>query len=466
MSDSEQSITGRQRRRTSIPVLILALAAMLGGCGTQGTKTDTTPSHAKSNEQEIVDKHALEMLTHNDLANAEEIVIPPEPIWTRLRSGFSLDVVEHPRVAQEIRRLQRYPNAYRAMMARSEPYLHHILNEIDAAGLPYELALLPAVESGFRPEIYSTSGAAGLWQFMPATGKMLGLKQDWWVDRRRTVRASTQAAINYLKQLNERFDGDWALTLAAYNAGAGTVSRAIRRAERKGGKTDFWSLDLPGETDQYVPRLLALCAVVTDPEHYALDLPEILDQPYFVVADTAGQIDLNVAAELAEMSVEELLALNAGHRRWASSPDGPHELLMPADNAELFKTALADLPTDKRLRWQRHAIKPGDTLSQIARRYGVTADVIRQANNLKGSSIRAGRHLKIPLSDGANFTTTASNGNAKQRLKYRVRKGDSLYKIARRFQVSIADLKRWNQVGRYIRPGERITVFIDPDADT
>ncbi len=139
---------------------------------------------------------------------------------------------------------------------------------------------------------------------------------------------------------------------------------------------------------------------------------------------------------------------------------------MPADNAELFKTALADLPTDKRLRWQRHAIKPGDTLSQIARRYGVTADVIRQANNLKGSSIRAGRHLKIPLSDGANFTTTASNGNAKQRLKYRVRKGDSLYKIARRFQVSIADLKRWNQVGRFIRPGERITVFIDPDADT
>lgn len=466
MSDSEQSIIRRQRRRANSLILILSITATLAGCGTQGTKPDASAVQASEQEQEIVGQHELEMLAHKDLGNADDVVIPPEPIWTRLRSGFSLDVVEHPRVAQEIRRLQRYPNAYRAMMARSEPYLYHILNEIEAAGLPTELALLPAVESGFRPEIYSTSGAAGLWQFMPATGKMLGLKQDWWSDRRRTVRASTGAAIKYLKQLNERFDGDWALTLAAYNAGAGTVSRAIRRAERKGGKTDFWSLDLPGETDQYVPRLLALCAVVSNPDRYALDLPEILDQPYFVVADTEGQIDLNVAAELAGMSVEELLALNAGHRRWASSPEGPHELLMPAENAERFATALLELPEDKRLRWQLHAIKGGDTLSQIARRYGVTVDVIRQANHLKGSSIRAGRRLKIPLSDGANFTTAASNGNAKQRLKYRVRKGDSLYKIARRFQVSIADLKRWNQVGRYIRPGERITVFIDPDADT
>jgi membrane-bound lytic murein transglycosylase D len=385
-------------------------------------------------------------------------------IWSRLRRGFRLGVPRHTRVEREINRLRHSPNAFRALMARSEPYLYHILNELEATGLPAELALLPAVESGFRPHVYSADGAAGLWQFMPATGRMLGLDQDWWFDQRRTVRASTTAAIVYLNRLNERFSGDWLLTLAAYNAGAATVSRAIRTADRRGEPGDYWSLDLPSETDHYVPRLLALVAVVADPESYGLDLPAVLDRPYFAIADTGGQIDLNVAADLAGIEVEELFALNAGHKRWASRPDGPHELLLPIDKVAHFEQVVGDLPEDRRLRWRHHRIRRGDTLSRIARDYGVGIAAIRETNGLHDARILAGEDLIIPLSDSLTLGEADSKRFSRQRLHYRVRKGDSLYAIARRFQVSINDLKRWNRVGRYIRPGERLTLFVDPDA--
>ena len=177
------------------------------------------------------------------------------------------------------------------------------------------------------------------------------------------------------------------------------MNRAISRAGHRGEATDFWSLDLPGETDRYVPRLLALSAIVADPDTYGFDLPEISDQPYFAAASTGGQIDLNVAAELADMPVEELLALNAGHKRWASRPDGPHELLLPVDRVERFEFAVATLPKDERMRWQRYRIQSGDSLSRIARQHGVTVQAIRRSNGLKDSRIRAGRDLLIPMSE-------------------------------------------------------------------
>lgn len=385
-------------------------------------------------------------------------------IWQRLAQGFQLTEIHHPRIEHEIARLRRSPVAFHALMARSEPFLFHILERIEAASLPAELALLPAVESGFRAHVYSPTGAAGLWQFMPATGSMLGLDQDWWYDRRRAISPATDAAIAYLSKLNRRFDGDWLHTLAAYNAGAGTVGRAIRRATRREEPTAFWSLDLPGETDRYVPRLLAMAAIVRDPDAHGVTLPEIANRPYFIAVDTGGQIDLNIAAELAGIPVEDLLRINAGHKRWASRPNGPHRLLLPVDKVAGFTRSLAALPEDQRLRWRRHLIVRGDSLSRIARQYGVTVNAIRESNGLKDSRIRAGKDLLIPLSESVTLASTASNQQARQRLRYRVRKGDSLYKIARRFQVSIADLKKWNRVGRYIRPGENLTVFIDPDA--
>ena len=451
MPDSDQSGTRRQCPKPSLLMLAALSALTLTGCVNQGIRPHQ--------DLRVAPTPATGTPIHQPVVEQDDAII-----WDRLRRGFQLEHIQHPRVDHEIRRLQRSPNAFRALMVRSEPYVYHILGEFEEAGIPTELALLPAVESGFRPHVYSPDGAAGLWQFMPATGQMLGLRQDWWFDQRRTVRFSTRAAIDYLQRLNRRFQGDWLQTLAAYNAGAGTVGKAIRRAERRKEATDFWSLDLPGETDRYVPRLLAIAAIVADPEAYGLNLPEIPNQPYFAVAATGGQIDLNVAAQAAGMPVERLLALNAGHKRWASRPDGPHELLLPVTQVEHFETSLASLPDDQRLRWQHYRIKPGDSLSRIARQHGVTIKAIRRVNGLKDSRIRAGRDLVIPLSDSTTFASTSSNALSRQRLRYRVRKGDSLYTIARRFQVSVTDLKRWNRVGRYIRPGEKLTVFIDPDA--
>jgi membrane-bound lytic murein transglycosylase D len=409
------------------------------------------------------------------VAAAEPVESPPpampsaefiadREIWLRLREGFRLRPGSHPRIDREIRRLQRSPSAFQGLMERSRPYLHYILDAVEQAGLPTELALLPAVESGFRVHVYSPDGAAGLWQIMPATGGMLGLKRDWWFDGRRTVRASTTAAIAYLQKLETRFSGNWEYALAAYNAGARTVGRAIQRAKRRGEATDFWSLDLPGETDRYVPRLFALTAIIAEPEKYGMVLPEIVDRPFFVAVDTGGQIDLTIAAQLADIPVEQLLQLNAGHKRWASRPGEPHELLVPVGKAEGFQAALAQLSADERLRWQRHTVVRGDSLNRIARQYEVSVAAIRHTNHLKDSRIRAGKVLLIPLSETVGFANTASNPLARQRLRYLVRKGDSLYTIARRFQVSIADLKRWNRLGRYIYPGERLTLFIEPDA--
>lgn len=459
-SDSDQSGYHRQRRSTRISLILLILALVLTGCAGQGLKTDRAGSEAPVTSTKAAADRVSEPTgtSASDVAEAGEDVI-----WVRLRRGFRLEHISHPRINREIRRLQRSPDAFRALMARSEPYIYYILGEVEAAGMPSELALLPAVESGFRPYVYSPDGAAGLWQFMPATGRMLGLEQDWWYDNRRSVQASTGAATVYLDQLQRRFSGDWLHALAAYNAGARTVNRSIHRATRRSEKTDFWSLDLPGETDRYVPRLLAIAAVVADPGAYGLELPQIENRAYFAATGTGGQIDLNVAAQLAGIPVEDLLALNAGHKRWASRPDGPYELLLPVGKVEQFESALATLPDDQRVRWRLYRVKPGDSLNRIARRQGVTAEAIRRSNGLRDSRIRAGRDLLIPLSDSVAPGRPGSNALARQRLRYRVRKGDSLYTIARRFQVSVTDLKRWNRVGRYIRPGEKLTVFIDPD---
>ena len=463
--DFEQSPDHRQAaHRSRSGAAILVVAVLLSGCAGNALRHDPA-TRAGDAEEELPLTAAMATSEEGEPIDQDDGQVQPTPlIWERLRAGYRLDAIQHKRINAEVRRLQRSPPAFFGLMARGQPYLHHILNEIDQAGLPTELALLPAIESGFRPHAYSPDGAAGLWQFMPATGRMMGLKQDWWFDKRRALRASTRAAIAYMNQLNARFDGDWLHTLAAYNAGSAKVGRAIRRAAKRGERTGFWSLDLPGETDRYVPRLLALARVVADPQAYGLELPDIPDEPYFTIANTAGQIDLNVAANIAGMPVEELLGLNAGHRRWATRPEGPHELLLPSAKAEAFEVTVSAMDADQRLRWQRHRIRPGDSLNRIARKYGVTVDAIRRANGLQDSRIRAGQDLLIPLSDLLTLASGKSNQQARQRLRYRVRKGDSLYTIARRFQVSVKDLRRWNRVGRYIHPGERLTVFVDPDA--
>jgi membrane-bound lytic murein transglycosylase D len=436
------------------------MLTLLGGCMSSPSKDKNTGVVVPRDNPPVV----LSDDYFNPLGLSRPEVQPKIPeetdLWKLLTQGYQLRDVKHPDIDRELKLFQARGDSLTRQLRKGEPYLYYILQEVKQRGMPAELALLPGVESGFRPTAYSRHGAAGLWQFMPATGRYFGLKQDWWYDARRDPVASTNAALNYLQKLNRRFEGDWLLAIAAYNAGGGTVARAIRKNLEKDLPVDFWSLNLPAETREYVPRLLALARIIDQPARYGLVLPPIDNDPRFVKVEIGEQIDLKVAARLADMNPDELLQLNAGFNRWATHPEGPHYLLLPAEKASGFAEKLAVLPEDQRMRWTRYHIQPGDNLGRIARKHGVTVKALMQANHLKNHRIRAGSHLLIPLSSGttaiAAFNATPG---AKRKLRYRVRKGDSLYAIARQFGVKIADLKKWNRLASdHLRPGQKLTV--------
>ena len=325
---------------------------------------------------------------------------PVGNLWTGLRSGFVLPAGRSGPVQAQLDRFARNPGNVERIMQRGTPYLYHILSEINQRGLPTELALLPAVESAFDPFAQSPRGAAGLWQFMPRTASGLGLKQDAWYDGRRDVIAATAAALDYLTQLQQRFDGDWLLALAAYNAGPTRVQRAIRYNRKHGKPVDFWHLQLPRETRDYVPRLLALRTLITTPAIYGLTLPAVMDSPYFSVLDSGGSLDLAVAARLAGVSVAEIRRLNPALTRQTVRRGGPHRLLIPAARAVTFRTQLAALAEQQRVQWVRHHISAGDTLSAIAQHYRIGIARLRQFNELPDSRIKAGDLLIVPVARG------------------------------------------------------------------
>ena len=267
--------------------------------------------------------------------------------------------------------------------------------------MPLELALLPVVESAFDPFAHSPRYASGLWQFIPSTGRIYGLDQDWWLDGRRDVLSATRAALDHLEDLHEEFDGDWFLALAAYNSGAGNVRRAIARNLRKGLPTDFFHLELRNETRAYVPKLLAIAQVAVAPERYGVAIPAIPNEPYFARVDAGGQVDLGRVANLSGIPLAELRALNPQYNRWVTAPAGPYDLLVPASAEQRCREALATLPPSERVRFERHRVRPGDTLYAISLRYRVPVAVLRTLNRIRGSLIHPGQELLVPVPRGA-----------------------------------------------------------------
>ena len=307
-----------------------------------------------------------------------------EDLWNRLRHGFALDHdIDNARVQAQLDWYVRHPKYIQRVVERGRRYLYYILSETEKRNLPSEFALLPVVESAFDPFAYSHGRASGLWQFIPSTAKYFGLTQSWWHDDRRDIIASTDAALEYLERLSERFEGDYTLALAAYNSGGGTVSSAIRRNLKANRPTDFWSLELPRETRHYVPKLIALAKIFDHPEAYGLELPPLKNEPYFEVVDTGSQLDLAQAAELAQVDIDEIYLLNPSYNRWATHPDGPHRLLVPREKAEAFRTALANFPVEQRVSWQNYKVRSGDSLITIARRFHSVGDPTGQQTELR-----------------------------------------------------------------------------------
>jgi membrane-bound lytic murein transglycosylase D len=305
------------------------------------------------------------------------------------------------------------------------------------------------------------------------TGQRFGLKQDWWYDGRRDVLESTDAALDYFEYLHGFFDGDWLLAIAAYNAGEGTVGRAVRANRRAGEPTDFWHLDLPRQTEHYVPRLLALRAIVREPAAHGIALPSLPVEEALAVVEAPGQVDLAVAAEMADLSLETLYRYHAGLNRWATPPDGPHRIAVPADRAARLRAAIAEREQPM-VRWQRHAVAGGETLSGIAEAYDTNVPALQRANDLRGSFLRVGQNLIVPTASRGDAAyalslenrreNARSNGPAgRHRVDYRVRSGDTFWTIARRHDVSVERLAAWNDMapGDPIHPGQRLAVWVE-----
>lgn len=519
--------------RTSIVIFI---SVFLAACNL--TKPQSATSYANVDAPELLSTSQPTAVANNTAPVASTLDIEDKNLWDRIRQQYKLDnTIQNRRIQSQLNWYKKHQSYLDRVSKRAERYLYFIAEQVDVRDIPGEMALLPIVESAFDPFAYSHGRASGVWQFIPSTGRIYKLQQDWWYDGRRDIRRSTIAALKFLKGLSREFKGDWMLALAAYNSGAGTVRKAIRKNKRKGLPTDFWSLSLPKETRAYVPKLIALARLIGNPAAHNMTLPFIPDKPYFAVIDTGSQMDLSQAAQMAEVDLEEIYKLNPQYNQWATSPNGPHEILVPVEKQEIITKNLAELPVNQRIKWQRYKVKSGDSVISIAKRFHTTPEALKQVNPIRKSLVRIGDMLLIPTAFNSQKSYAYSAGNrlnkkqsrtkgskgsfkinhrvmagdsfwslAKQhkvsvgriaswngmspkdplkpgqklviwskaklvkkdrdiirKIRYRVRNGDSLHRIADKFNVKVKDIKRWNQMSKkkYLQPGDELILYVD-----
>ena len=438
---------------------------------TQETRTaGNNPGARQTRVRPAVTAAARKPRPDNSSTDEQDLPSHANTVWYRVSNGLQFAQDYHnEQIDEEINWFRSNPSYVAEVTERATPFIYEIVQEVERRGLPLELALLPVVESAFNPMARSSQSAAGLWQFMAPTASSLGLKRDWWYDGRHDPMASTSAALDYLELLYAQFDNDWLLALAAYNAGQGNVQRAIRRNQQRGRATDFWSLPLPQETRRHVPRLLGLAHVMADPDLFELTLSPTPDQPYLAAYDVGSQIDLGLVATLAELESERVYQFNPGYLQWATHPDGPHTVWLPVESLPVFEKNLAALG-DSRLTWDRYVIQRGDTLSGIASRFGTQVGVLQQINNISGSRIVMGDSLLIPRAYRAgeplptpSVVLAAANSQPVPAGQYTVRSGDSLWRIANRYRLTIDELARWNSIAinSVLRLGQRLR--LEPD---
>ena len=489
------------RINTLTAITCIGILAMLSGCTTTGSTDRSTAQSQTTALQSLrlsdVD-HSLAAPTSGDDSGFARIEIPNQPLvsqaidltsdtddlFLRIRNGFSMPDISNDLVLSHQQWYLNRPDYLRRMVERSGRYMHHIVEEIDKRGMPMELALLPMVESAYNPMALSRSKASGLWQFIPTTGKHFNLDQDWWKDERRDIVASTAAALDYLQSIYE-MHGDWQLALASYNWGEGAVGRAIGKNKAQGLPTDYQSLTMPSETRNYVPKLQALKNIFSSPAIMAqLDLPTIPNQPYFATVTNAANIDVKVAAELADMPVQEFVALNPSHNRPVIKSDTP--LVIPADKLDTFMSNLeAHEQSNKPLSlWQAYTMQRGDRLDKIAARFGMTTMNLKAINGIRGrAKVSPGVTLLVTRQyDDAGAQEVAAlteqqtlDAGPAQTAKdepvaveaatrsYTVRKGDVLATIARKNNLSLDELKRINGLkSNTVKAGRKLALVSSP----
>lgn len=374
--------------------------------------------------------------------------------WQFVQQSLRLSIPENEQVENYRKQYLREALWVSKILNRATPFVGHIVDELDKRYMPVELALLPAIESGYRPDVHSAMNAAGIWQIVPATAKEIGLERTQWFDGRADIVASTTAAIDYLSYLNAEFHGDWLLTLAAYNAGPGRVRGAIKRNNRNNLPTDFWSLQLPTETRNYVPKFLALVAMLRYDNVPGFEIPAIKRGKNFEQIDVRQRVSLDKIAEFSTISEKTLRLLNASLVHAVTPPSGPHILNVPLGHGEALLDSLSKASHKRAYSLPAtHAVVAGDTLSSIANLYGISQRNLTSMNALENSLIKIGQKLSIRNSSGSADS-----------IEYVVTIGDTLSKIADRFSVDINDIR--NAQGEelasdVIHPGVRLSIAVE-----
>ena len=460
--------------------VVMASAVLLNACST-AYQPDAT-----------IDENSTDINASRTVANRDAValvLITPSPeiveeqesefkdIWARIGAGLQFAYkYDNARIEEQIQFYQDNPYYLKTVTERASPFIYEIVEEVERRGLPMELALLPIVESAFNPNAVSPGNSVGLWQIGSSTAPTLGLKRDWWYDGSRDPIASTAAALDYLTTLQQMFDESWLLSLAAYNTGPGNVRKAINNNEVRDRDVDYWSLNLPDITEDFAPKLIALSRLVAEADHFGIELADVKDAPAVKLVDVGFQLDLALAANIAGMDTETLYELNPGFRQWATHPDGPYSLLVPVEVADIFSTALQDHRESPNVTWDRYEVQSGDTLGKIAQQFRTQVSILQQVNALNGSRIIAGESLLIPrayasttpilVPNAPDYPVTTSRSSAISAVapvRYTVRNGDSLWLIANRHQLSVAQLTQWNQLeaNALIKPGQELVLQAD-----
>jgi membrane-bound lytic murein transglycosylase D len=391
--------------------------------------------------------------------------VAPDDLWQRIRQGFAMPNLRSPLVKKKTAQFAANPEYLQRIFDRSRLYLYYIVEEIEKRGMPTELALLPMVESAFNPMAYSRAHASGLWQFIPGTGKRYALEQNWWYDERRDVVESTGAALDYLEKLYE-MHGDWQLALASYNWGEGAVRRAVARNRAQHKPTDYSSLRMPRETREYVPKLQALKDIIADPAPFGIDLDPIPNQPYFEVLDETPDIDVQLAAELAEMPVADFVALNPGFSRPLIRASGASKIVLPADKVQVFRDNLAKHGDEALVSWEIYHPRKGERLDKIAKKFNFSVAELKRVNGIRARSSSVPKVLVVPMNGDAGSEAVKLpimyappiEARSLVRGAHTVRRGDTLSSIARRYGVRLADLERWNPHAKVLHIGQKIYI--------
>jgi membrane-bound lytic murein transglycosylase D len=394
-----------------------------------------------------------------------DLTVEHDDLWQRIRDGYAVPNLDGALVEEKTSFFLARPEYLQRIFDRSRLYLYHIVEELEKRGMPTELALLPMVESAFNPLAYSRAHASGLWQFIPGTGKRFELKQNWWYDGRRDIVASTTAALDYLQALYE-MHGDWHLALASYNWGENAVARAIAKNKAAGKPTDYASLPMPVETRHYIPKLQALKNIVLNPAPFGIQLEPIPNQPYFATTEKLRDIDVQLAAKLAEMSVEDFMALNPGFSRPLIRASVTPRIVLPADKVDVFHENLAKLDKKSLVSWKTYSAGKGETFESIAKKHGITVGQLKEVNGVAPRIRAVPGLLVVPVNP------QAASGMRKlpimyappipvvvRRVFHTVKAGDSWASIGRRYGVTVEALRRWNP-GASVTPGKRMVVEV------